>query len=122
MKPQLGYALKMIAGLVGYSFGLALFRVFYQADSSHSYFLILLPVLPLLFLVGAVTGYVRNLDEMWRKIYSEGMAFSGLATGLTCFTYLFLQRMGAPEFQAEWAFYLVGFYFAIGSVWAARKY
>ena len=50
------------------------------------------------------------------------MAFSGIATGFTCFTYLFLRDMGAPEFRAEWAFYMMWAYYGVGAMLSNRRY
>ena len=59
---------------------------------------------------------------MRRKIVCEAMAFSAIATGFTCFTYLFLRDMGAPEFRGEWAFYLMWAYYGIGGVISGWRY
>jgi hypothetical protein len=59
---------------------------------------------------------------MKRKIYTEAMAFSGIATGFTCFIYLFLRDMGAPEFRAEWACYIMWGYYGIGAFFSWRRY
>jgi len=74
----------------------------------------------LLYLATTIIRYVSGLDEMWKKIITEAMAFSGLATGFTCFTYLFLRDMGAPEFRAEWAFYMMWVYYGIGTFFSCE--
>jgi hypothetical protein len=81
-----------------------------------------LPVLPLIYVSAAIIRFISEVDEMWRKIYMEAFAFSGIATGFTCFTYLFFRDMGAPEFHAEWAYYLMFAYFWIGFIFSWRRY
>ena len=79
-------------------------------------------MLPLIYTAATIVRYVSGLDEMWRKIVTEAMAFSGIATGFTCFTYLFLRDLGAPEFRAEWAFYIMGGYYLIGLMVLRLRY
>ena len=79
-------------------------------------------MLPVLYIASVTVRVVSELDEMKRKIAVEAMAFSGIATGFTCFSYLFIHDMGAPEFRAEWAFYLMGAYYGIGRIVSGRRY
>jgi hypothetical protein len=112
----------MAGAFVGYALGLVLLNRFYTEQLPHKYWLVLLPLLPMIYLATTIIRYVGELDEMWRKIVVEAMAFSGIATGFTCFIYLFLRDMGAPEFRAEWAFYLMWFYYGVGGIFSARRY
>jgi len=117
------YLLRMTAGFVGYVLGLFALNYFYTEQSAHGkYWLVLLPLLPMIYMVAAIIRGVSDMDEMKRKIVTEAMAFSGLATGFTCFTYLFLRDMGAPEFHAVWAFNIMWAYYAIGLFFSWRRY
>ena|ERR1041385_261961 len=122
MKYKSKYSLQRIAGFTGYGLGLVAINRFYTEKLPCRYWLVLLPLLPLLYMVNIIIRNVSELDEMWRKIVTEAMAFSGLATGFTCFTYLFLRDMGAPEFRAEWAFYIMWAYYGIGTFFSWRRY
>lgn len=122
MKPCKKYCLRMAFGMTGYALGLFALNFFYQPHSPYRYWLILLPILPLIYVSFTIIRGVSEMDEMWRKIQTEAMAFSGLATGFTCFSYLFLRDMGAPEFHGEWAFYIVGAYYWIGLFFSWRRY
>lgn len=124
MKPAIQkYVLRMILGLVAYALGLLVMNQLYSHEWPHRRWLILLPVLPLVWLVAVIIHYVtERLDEFQRKVVIEAAAFSGIATGFTCFSYLFLRDMGAPEFRAEWAFYLMWVYYGIGGLIAWRRY
>ena len=112
----------MIAGFTGYALGLVALNHFDAERLPHRYWLVLLPLLPLLYLVNTTVRHLSELDEMWRKIVIEAMAFSGMATGFTCFSYLFLRDMGAPEFRPEWAFYMMCGYYGIGAFFSRRRY
>lgn len=117
------YTLRTIAALIGYALGLVALNTFYTEQSARSkYWLVLLPLLPLIYMATSIIRCIADLDEMKRKIYTEAMAFSGVATGFTCFTYLFLRDMGAPEFRAEWAFYIMWAYYWIGLFFSWRRY
>jgi hypothetical protein len=127
MKPHLKkYLLRMLAGFTGYALGLVALNSFDTEHRPHwlphNYWLVLLPLLPLLYMATTIIRFVSDLDEMQRKIYSEAMAFSGIATGFTCFIYLFLRDMGAPEFRGEWAFYIMWAYYGIGAFFSWRRY
>ena len=124
MKPHLKkYLWRMMAGLTGYTLGLFALNYFDADHLPHRYWLVLLPLLPLIFVVATIIRFVsEGLDEMKRKIVTEAMAFSGLATGFTCFTYLFLRDMGAPEFRAVWVLYIMWVYYAIGLFFSWRRY
>jgi hypothetical protein len=116
------YLLRMTLGFTGYALGLVALNCFYTERLPHKYWLILLPVLPLIYTTATIIRYVSELDEMWRKIVTEAMAFSGIATGFTSFAYLFLRDMGAPEFHAQWAFNLMWAYYWIGLIFSWRRY
>jgi hypothetical protein len=120
--PLKKYFLRMTVGMIGYVLGICAWLYFYK-QSPHKFWPILFPVLPLLYVCTAIIRFIsEGLDEMQRKIQIEAMAFSGLATGFTCFSYLFLRDMGAPEFHAEWAFYMMWAYYGIGVIFSWRRY
>ena len=112
----------MTVGFIGYALGLVALNYFDAAHLPHRYWLVLLPLLPMIYMVTAIIRCVSDMDEMVRKIQTEAMAFSGLATGFTCFSYLFLRDMGAREFHADWAFYIMWAYYGIGTFFSWRRY
>lgn len=122
MKPNSKSLRRMILGLTGYAVGLVTMNLLSREAWSHKYWLVLLPVVPLLYTASVIVGVVAELDEMWRRILCEAMAFSAVATGFTCFSYLFMRDMGAPEFRAEWAFYMMWLYYGIGAMISSRRY
>lgn len=118
MKKQKRYIVEMVLGFLAYGLGLVALNYWFEPNSS--YCLVLLLILPLIYLSTSIIRIVTNMDEMQRKIIIEAMAFSGLASGFSCFSYLFLRDMGAPEFQAEWAFYIMWIFFGLGMIWSSR--
>jgi hypothetical protein len=108
--------------LVGYSLGLAALNLYYDKTSPFKYLLILLPMAPTFYVIFISVRAASQFDEMQRRIVTEAMAFSGLATALTCMGYNFCRDMGAPEFKAYWAWSLVGLYYFVGLAWAKRRY
>ena len=123
MKPQQKkYFWRMTVGFIAYAGSIKAVNELYPDNQQHKYWLVLLPLLPIIFQTITIVRAVSDLDEMKRKIYTEAMAFAGLATGFTCFTYLFLRDMGAPEFRGEWAFYIMWAYYWIGLFFSWRRY
>ena len=111
----------MLAGITAYGLGLVA-MAFFSENLPNKYCWAVLPVLAIIYMVAIIIRYVSELDEMWRKIITEAAAFSAIATGFTCFSYLFLRDMGAPEFHAEWAFYMMWGYYGIGLIFSWRRY
>jgi hypothetical protein len=123
MKPTAKkYCGRMIIGMVAYILGLDIANHLPALPTPYNYLLILLPVLPLIYISYLFIRQIAELDEMKRKIYMEALAFSAVATGFSCFSYLFLRDAGAPEFRAEWAFYMMWGYYGIGLIFSWRRY
>ncbi|MFT4816082.1 MAG: hypothetical protein ACI80L_000808 [Pseudohongiellaceae bacterium] len=115
------YIFQLMAGIALYGVGLVAMNAMYSVEQS-GYWLILLPVIPILFVTATIIQFIVTRDEMQQKIITQSLAFSALATGFTCFSYLFLRDLGAAEFHAEWAFYLMWFYYGLAFCWYWRKY
>jgi len=123
MAPQLKkYNLRLIFGMLAYMLGLFLVNRMPTPSGAYRYLLVLVPVLPLLYVCFTIVRYVADSDEMWRKIYMEAMAFSGIATGFTCISYIFLHDVGAPKLPLEYGFYLMWIYYGVGLFFSRRRY
>lgn len=120
--PVKKYSRRMLFGMIAYVLGLGLLNHIPVPSAPCKYLLVLVPIAPLIFVCFTIIRYIADADEMWRKIYMEALAFSGIATGFTCFSYLFVRDLGAPEFRAEWAFYLMWIYYGIGMFFSKRRY
>ncbi|MFN7140661.1 MAG: hypothetical protein ACK4UN_15100 [Limisphaerales bacterium] len=118
------YLRRLIIGFVAYAAGIAAMKYFAWklSDSPQRYWLILLPVLPIIYLVVTVIRRLSEQDEMWRKIITESLAFSAVATAWTCLSFVFLRDLGAPRFQPEWAFFMMVAYYVIGNLCIRRRY
>jgi hypothetical protein len=118
------YVLRMTVGFSTYAAAICAAHYFYTKQSPHGYWLIFLfPIIPVIYIVAAIIRFVsEGLDELQKKIVIEAAAFSGIATGFTCISYLFVQNAGAPAFHAEWAFYMMWIYYGIGVFISARRY
>ncbi|HZF00582.1 MAG TPA: hypothetical protein VE344_01675 [Methylomirabilota bacterium] len=125
MKPHVKkYYLRMSLGFIAYAFGIFALHYFFKGKehSPYRYLLILLPILPLIYVSATIIRFISETDEMWRQIFTEAFAFSAIATGFTCVSYLFLQNIGAPEFRAYWAFDIMWGYYFIGLFFSWRRY
>lgn len=107
------YVLQMALCFAGYAIGLiALRRCEYAHLAIPRYVQFLLPMLPMLCMVVVIFRAVSLMDEMWRKLIMEGMAFAGLATAFTCMSFTFIQDLGGAVrpfwgFNAFWTYYLL---------------
>lgn len=123
MKNKTKYLPLWLLGFIGYVLGLTALNLFSDRTSGcYRYLLILLPMVPMLYTITISLRMVAEIDEMQRRIVTEAMAFAGLATALTCFSYLFIRDMGAPEFKSWWAFALTDVYYVLGLVWLTWRY
>jgi hypothetical protein len=103
---------------IGYALGLlALRQCEYEHLSIPKYVQFLLPTLPMLCMVAVILQSVFQLDEMWRKLVTESMAFAGLATAFTCMSFVFIHDLGGP-LRPEWGFDAFWLYYAIGVAWS----
>ena len=124
MKWVLKYTKRMIIGLIVYAVVL-LTVCHWFPEKSPQHWLVLFPVLAaIIYFAATILRAISDMDEMWRKAVTEAFAFSAIATAFTCFGYRFVREaVGAPEFHAEWAFYLMWAYYGIGAMrsWWRRK-
>ena len=123
MKPHIKrYYRRMMVGMGAYVLGIDLANHIHTQSSPCKYLLVLLPIVPLIYVSFAIIQCIADMDEMVRKINLEAMAFAGVATGFTCFSYLFVHDVGAPELPLSYAFYVMWAYFLIGKFFLWRRY
>ena len=84
--------------------------------------LALLPVIPAIFGVIAYMRFVRQMDELQRRIQFEGIAFSFGVAGILTFSYGFLENIGFPHISLMWIFPFMIVLWGIGLAIAARRY
>jgi amino acid transporter len=82
----------------------------------------LLPVIPVAFGVVAFMRYIRQLDELQRRIQLEGLAFSIGCTGMLTFALGFLENAGMPPVNIIWVLPILLVFWGIGTTLARRRY
>jgi hypothetical protein len=116
--------IRMAIGMVAYAVALRAVCYFFP-EQSPRHWLYLVPVMAaIIYIAAIILRAISDMDEMWRKGVTEAFAFSAIATAFTCFGYRFVREaVGAPEFHAEWAFYLMWAYYGIRAMcsWWRRK-
>jgi len=118
------YTIQKTIGGMAYATGVLAWKYFSwrYADSPYKYWLILLPVFPLIYSTIIFHRQLAEKDELWRKIVTESLAFTATATTWTCVSYVFVRQMGGPEFRAEWVFCIACVYYSIGYYFSWRRY
>jgi hypothetical protein len=82
----------------------------------------LLPMIPIVFGMWAFMQFIRQIDELQRRIHFEAFAFSLGCTGLITFTVGFLGNAGIPQFGLIWVFPMIIAFWGIGVAIAGRRY
>lgn len=81
-----------------------------------------LPILPVLFGFFALIQFVREMDELQRKIQLDAMVFSLGLTGVITFTLGLLEGVGVPSLSMTWVLPLSIALWGIGLALASRRY
>jgi uncharacterized membrane protein HdeD (DUF308 family) len=117
------YTLRMMVGVLAYALGIIAVGSCFP-EQSHKHWLVLFPVvMAIIYFAATAIRSISDMDEMWRRNTTEAMAFSAIATGFTCFGYRFFREIiGAPEFHADWAFYMMWAYYGIGTFFSWWRY
>ncbi len=82
----------------------------------------LLPVIPVPFGILSLLAYLRQLDELQRRIHLEAFGFSLGMTGMTTFTLGFLENAGVPSLNIIWVFPMMIAFWGVGQIIARRRY
>jgi len=108
----------MAIGFVLYTAGLFAYNDLFGSlhQSPLKWILLLLPMLPMLYIVITILRYVSQMDEMQQKLIMENAAFAGLATAFTCASFYFIRDLGA-EIRPEAGYEIFAFYCILGSAW-----
>ena len=94
----------------------------HRVHSPLRFLVAVLPVVPAVLAMWAAIRYFRGLDELQRRIQSEGLAFSFLATCLIALSWGFLQNAGLPQGDVIWVAPLLVFLWGVGCCFAKRRY
>lgn len=82
----------------------------------------LFPLIPSFFALAAFLRYLRQMDELQRRIQFEAFGFSFGLTGMITFTSSLLERVGVPAIDIVWVFPMLIVFWGIGVAIATRRY
>jgi hypothetical protein len=125
MNPHRLYTRRFMAAMVAYIILLfvsisALNRI--EEGQWLRYPIALLPVIPIIFGAAAYLSFIRNLDELQRRIQLDGISFGFAITSILSVALGFLEIAGLPQIGMIWVFpMLVGFW-GIGTYLANLRY
>lgn len=86
------------------------------------YAVALLPMLPVIPIPWFAIVFLREMDELERRIQLEALAFAFVATALTTLAYGFLQTVGLPDVNWVFVWPVLGTFWGLGRLIARRKY
>lgn len=84
--------------------------------------LALLPIIPVSYGLWGYMQFIRQLDELQKRIQLEAIAFSMGLTGIITFTWGFLQGAGLPPLESIWVFPMMIAFWGVGQFIAQRQY
>ena len=86
------------------------------------YLIAVAPMLPALVVPVAVVRFLREIDELQRRIQLEALAGAFTATAVLTLTYGFLQNAGLPDLSWIWVWPIMGICWIIGLGFARWRY
>jgi hypothetical protein len=82
----------------------------------------LMPILPIVFVLGAVIRLLSRVDELCRRVHLEAAALAAGVTALLGITCGFLQNVGMPPLSGFWTFGAINSLYAIFALLLNRRY
>ncbi|MEO8608571.1 MAG: hypothetical protein ABI690_11845 [Chloroflexota bacterium] len=82
----------------------------------------LLPIIPILFGLGAFLAYLRQMDELQRRIQFEAFGFSLGLTAIVTFTLGLMENVGFERLSLVWVFPMIVAFWGVGQFIAGRRY
>jgi ABC-type cobalamin transport system permease subunit len=86
------------------------------------YVIAVLPVLPALWIPIAAVRFLREMDELQRRIQLESLALGFTSAAALTLTYGFLQNAGLPDLSWVWVWPVMGVCWLIGLAVSRRRY
>ncbi len=85
--------------------------------------ILMLPLVPVAFMLPAILGFMRGTDEFTRRRFIDSLAIAGGITAALSVTYGFLEiAAGLPAPSAWWTWMVVMFSWGIARHFVARQY
>jgi hypothetical protein len=91
-------------------------------DNPWRYLLAVLPVLPGIGVLVAYIRYLRDMDELQRRIQVEALGIAFAVTFLVTFTYGFLENAGLPKVSAIWVTPVMILSWGLASAGVSRRF
>lgn len=119
-----GYAAQLAGAMAIYAVVLALALTWLQhkPPGPSRYLVALLPMIPLALVPVIVLRFVRRMDELWRRIHLEALAFAFPVGVLIATSYGFLQLAGLPVANWIWVWPLFLASWGLGLSLARARY
>lgn len=92
------------------------------SDAPFKLLIAVAPVIPILFALRAFLRYLNSIDELQQRIQMNAIAFAAGATGITTFTYGFMENVGFPPLSWIWIFPLMIALWGLALPMASRRY
>lgn len=106
MKPaQRRYSIHLAIAFLAYALILVTVNTYLKNSDAGlmlSAALVLLPVLPVLFIIRIILQYVRSWDELQQKKYLEAVVIAFAVVGTGTFAWGFLEGIGFPPLKTIW--------------------
>ena len=81
-----------------------------------------MPIVPFVYAIAAYVGFMRDLDELQRRIKLEAFAIAFGTTAAVTFCYGFLQHVGLPYINWWFVWPVMGISWIAGHIFAERRY
>ena len=91
-------------------------------DAPWRYAVALLPVVPMAWLAVAALLFLREADELQRRLHLEALGFAFAAGSLVTFSYGLLQLAGLPTLSWLWVWPVYGTMWIIGVAASSLRY
>lgn len=118
------YNRRFLVAMVGYMVALIVSQSLLNTLTGDAlrYLVSIIPMFPVGYGLSAYLSFIRQIDELQRRIQLDGVGFSVVMTGLITFTLGLLETTGLPSIGMVWVFpMLIGFW-GIGVCVANRRY
>jgi hypothetical protein len=94
----------------------------HNPSATWKYAWALLPMIPAVYVPLTVINFLREIDELQRKIQLEALAFAFATSAVLTLSYGFLQNAGLPDLNWVWVWPVMGICWAIGVIVARWRY
>lgn len=82
----------------------------------------LLPIIPAVFLFAAIVRWVRDADELYRRVCVDALAVAGGVTALLALTYGLIEGEHFPRVSAWWTYGAFMFAWFVAAFFVQRRY